>query len=62
MGGRELSGGGREFGEAEVPVEPGCAVIAGGDVQVYSGRSLIAENGDERLGHLAAQPAALQTW
>lgn len=60
MGGRELVGVSREFGEAGVLVEPGRVLVAPGDVQMHSHRSLIAEGREQCLGHLASKSAGLQ--
>jgi hypothetical protein len=59
-GGWELVGGDRDFGEADVPVEPGGVLIAPGDVQVHTRRSLVAEGRDQCLGHLSPKSARLQ--
>jgi len=46
MGSWEFSGCGREFGEADVPVETGRVLVAVGDVQVHSPRTLVAQGRD----------------
>ena len=46
VGSWEFSGGGREFGEADVPVEPGRVLVTVGDVQVHSPRPLLAQGRD----------------
>ena len=46
VGSWKFSGGGGEFGEADVPVEPGCVLVAAGDMQVHSSRPLAAQGLD----------------
>src|SRR6516164_713706 len=51
-----------EFGEADVPVEPGRPPVAPGDDQVHSAGPLAAQGFDQCPGQLAPKPAGLQTW
>jgi hypothetical protein len=55
VGSREFGAGGQQFGEAEVPVEPGRVLVAAGDVQVHSPGPLGAQGREQGLGRLTAE-------